>query len=92
MGNNDIDARLDNAASATGADSAVGAGSASRSYPSRDYLETVYLGPELPSQLDRLQTEWNVNRSELVRWLLEQGLAAVKRGKKPKFTQVTRIE
>ena len=79
MVENEIDARLDRAAiGATGADSAVGADSASsKSYPSREYLETVYLGPELPSRLDRLQAEWDVNRSELVRWLLDYALDAV---------------
>jgi len=88
MGKNEIDSRLDDALTPVSAGSADSTSKA----PSKEYLETVYLGPELPSRLDRLQEEWGVNRSELVRWLLEYALAAVAKGKlQPKRETVTRV-
>jgi len=71
-----MDDRLEDAASATGAISTV----STSSYPSKAYLETFYLGAEIPSRLDRVQAEWAVNRSELVRFLLRQSLDAVDKG------------
>ena len=60
--------------------------------PSKDWTVSVYVGPELKSRLERLQTEWDVNASELVRFLLGHALEAVDKGKlKPKRETVTRV-
>jgi len=60
--------------------------------PSKEWTISVYVGPEIKSRLERLQTEWDVNGSELVRFLLGHALEAVDKGKvKPKRETVTRV-
>jgi len=60
--------------------------------PSKEWNVSLYLSPELKSRLDHLQTEWDVNTSELVRFLLGHALEAVDKGKiKPKRETVTRV-
>jgi len=61
-------------------------------YPSKEWAISVYVGPEIKSRLERLQTEWDVNTSELVRFLLGHALEAVDKGKlAPKRETVTRV-
>ena len=52
-------------------------------------VKTYYLSDELISHIKRLAQEWNTNDSAVVRWLLEFGLEAVKKGKTPPMETVT---
>lgn len=56
-------------------------------------IQTYYSSPEIRSNMGRLQKEWNVNKSELTRWLLERALEFVEKGKlRPKKETITRAE
>jgi len=60
--------------------------------PSKDWTISVYVGPEIKSRLERLQTEWGVNASQVTKFLLAYALDAVDAGKlKPKRETVTRV-
>jgi len=88
--------RLNDALSPVGAEGATGAKSTKSTKgktPSRKYTVTVYLTPELKSRLQRLETDWNRSRSQVVRFLLGYALEQVDKGKlKPKRETVTRVK
>ena len=52
-------------------------------------VKTYYLSDELISHIKRLAQEWGTTDSEAVRWLLQFGLEAVKKGKTPPMETVT---
>jgi len=55
MGRNDVDERMEKASTPVGTASAES--TASRRSPSKRYLKTFYLSPEIISRMDRLQGE-----------------------------------
>jgi hypothetical protein len=67
--------------------------SAKGRFPSRGYTITVYIGGQRKSQLEHLQSEWNLNASETVRLLLDYALEAVDKGQlKPETETITKAK
>ncbi|NIV30134.1 MAG: hypothetical protein GWN58_11740 [Anaerolineae bacterium] len=78
---------------ASDAESVPGAKETKGKAPSRGYTITVYIGPERKSRLKRLQIDWNLNASEVVRILLDHSLEAVEKGRlEPEKATITKAK